>query len=244
MSNPLSHVPRAPCNIDSLKGLPFIPKKPLPAKSFAMYIVGHPGSGKTNLWNSMMISKSPLYYRGFFHHVDLISGSLGTISEKVLKHLPKDQQHHALSDDLMNHLIDSLRYGSGKNGNNLLILDDVIKDIKASKELSKVFLNRRHCTHDPNRKGQAGLSIMVTSQKYSLLPLEFRGACDHIILFRTANASEIKKIRDELMQDLDRHTQLQVLKIAWARPYSFLMIRANASTEERYFVKFDRIVIT
>tara|TARA_Y100000114_G_C11738606_1_gene317672 strand:- start:744 stop:929 length:186 start_codon:yes stop_codon:yes gene_type:complete len=48
-SNPLSDVPRAPCHVDSLKDLAYIPTRPLPTKSFCMYIVGKPGSGKTNL---------------------------------------------------------------------------------------------------------------------------------------------------------------------------------------------------
>ena len=73
-TNPLSAVPKAACPVDSLGDLPFKPKAPLPAKSFCMYIVGSPGSGKTNLWQSLLLSKAPKYYREFFYFDHLVSG--------------------------------------------------------------------------------------------------------------------------------------------------------------------------
>jgi len=56
--NDISKIPRMPCDIDNLEDLPFIPKNPLPIKSFAMYIVGSPGSGKTNLLIGLLTSKN------------------------------------------------------------------------------------------------------------------------------------------------------------------------------------------
>ena len=256
----LSDVPKVPCPVDSLKDLPFIPSKPLPIKSFAIYIVGAPGSGKTNLWQAMMIQKKPLYYRGYFDRVELVSGSLGTLAPKVIKLLPKRNQHNQLTDKLITSLIDDMwgvipesvqkspwhqltKPPPVQNKNSLIILDDVIKQISRSKVLSQIFLNRRHCTHNPENEGEGGLSLMVTSQKYNLLPLEFRNACDHVILFKTANASELRAIRDELMQDLSKEDQERVFEEAWRDKHSFLMIKVNAPKEEKYYVKFDSIQI-
>ena len=84
---------------------------------------------------------------------------------------------------------------------------------------------------------------MVTSQKYNLLPLEFRCACDHVILFKTSNAKERIYIKEELMQDLDKQTQDDILNFAWKNPYSFLMIKCNAPTKNRYYQNFDQINI-
>jgi hypothetical protein len=108
--------------------------------------------------------------------------------------------------------------------------------------LSQVFLNRRHCTHNSGAKGNGGLAIITTSQKYNLLPLEFRGACDHVILFKTSNASERKAIREELMQDLTKDEQDRLLEDAWARPYSFLLIKVNAPRADRYYIEFDSVI--
>ena len=235
----LSNVPRAPCGVDDLKDLPFVPTKPLPAKSFCMYIVGAPGSGKSNLWQAMLIGKKPVYYRGYFDHIDLISASLATLAPKVTKQLPSSQQHNALSDELITKLVDQMY--TAENSNNLLVLDDVIKGISRSKVLSQIFLNRRHCTHNSRKKGYGGLALMTTSQKYNLLPLEFRSECSDVFLFKTSNASERRAIRDELMQDLSKEQQEHLLEEAWREPYSFLYIKSNEPRESSYYIKFDLV---
>lgn len=239
----LSNIPTVPCPVDDLKGIPFKPTTPLPAKSFVMYIVGCPGSGKSNLWQAMMTSKEPIYYRSFFDRVEVISSSLGTLAPKILKQLPENQFHNEYTDTLLSELVKEMKSSPGMNGNNLLILDDVVNDLNKSKILCKVFLNRRHCTHNPHRAGRGGLSIMVTSQKYNLLKLMYRNACDHVILFKTTNNGELRFIRDELMQDLNTEQQEKILGIAWAERYSFLFVKMNEPTERRYYAKFDLIVV-
>ena len=239
--NSLSKIPKAAWDIDSCSDLAYKPKSPLPAKSFCIYIVGSPGSGKTNLWQSLLLSKDPKYYNRFFDLVHLISGSLATLPKEITKALPPSRQSNQFSDELLTQIVETLR--SGENTNNLIILDDVIKDLKRSKILSKVFLNRRHCTHDEDQDKHGGLSIMVTSQKYTLLPLEQRTACSHAILFKSADRQEIDRIREEIMFDLDPAQQDALLKEAWKEPYSFLFIAINAPRDRKYFIKFDRVEI-
>jgi hypothetical protein len=247
IENKLSEVPRVPVDIDNLSDLPFIPADPLPKKSFAMYICGSPGSGKTNLMLSLMISHPtkkrkniPLYYYRFFDRVEVISGSLQTLPKKFLDKLPDEQLHNRYDDELMEDLVQSMK--AGENDNNLVILDDCIKDLKRSKVLSKVFLNRRHCTHDRNKEGNGGLSIITTSQKYNLLPLEVRLNQSHYIIFKSSNRQEIDAIRNELMTDLSSEEQQGVLELCWSQPYSFLMIDVNAPKEKKYYCRFDSIV--
>ena len=241
-SNPLSRVPKAPCPVDSTKGLPYIPLKPLPAKSFCMYIVGKPGSGKTNLWLSMMLSKRPRYYRSFFDKCVLVSGSMDTLPKCVLegkRAVPPGQQFREINDEVTDKILVSLK--EADNGNTLLILDDVIKDITNSKRLSHVFLNRRHITHDKEKEGSSGLAIMIISQVYNLLPLQFRKACDHMILFKTENRAELRFILDELMFDLEPDRAKQILDHAWRRKYGFVMIKMGVPTNEKYYDRFDLI---
>ena len=243
-SNPLSFVPKAKCPVDSLKDLPYIPHSPLPAKSFCMYIVGKPGSGKTNLWVSMMLSKDPRYYRKFFDRTYLVSGSMSTLPKAVTNGksaVPEPQQFYEINDGIVDHILDSLK--AEDNGNNLLILDDVIKDITNSKSLGHVFLNRRHITHDESKSGSSGLAVMIISQVYNLLPLQFRKACDHVILFKSENKKEIKFILEELMFDLEADQAMQILARAWRHKYGFLMIKAGAPPDQKYYDKFDLIKI-
>jgi hypothetical protein len=243
--NNLSKVPKAPCAVDSDKDLAYIPKKPLPKKSFCMYIVGKPGSGKTNLWVSMMLSKCPKYYRKYFDKTFLVSGSLDTLPKRVYSGktgVPEDQQYREINDGIVETILSSLR--EGDNTNNLLILDDVIKDITNSTTLSHVFLNRRHITHDKEQEGSGGLAIMVISQVYNLLPLQFRKACDHVILFKTENQKEINWIMSELMFDLEPEISKKILDHVWSKPYGFLLIKVGMPTDQKYYDKFDSIHIS
>ncbi len=210
-----------------------------------MYVVGKPGSGKTNLWLSFFLSKKPKYYRKFFDRAYLVSSSMDTLPSKITDNkrtgLPKNQMFRELNDVIIEQIISQLR--SGENGNNLLILDDVIKDIKSSNSLSKVFLNRRHITHDKEKEGSSGLSIMVISQVYNLLPLQFRKNMDHIILFKTENKQELKFIMDELLFDLSPEEAKRIMNKAWRKKFGFLLIKAGQPTENKYFDKFDPIKI-
>ena len=242
----LKEIPRVPCPIDSLKSLPYKVKPPLPAKSFALYIVGTPGSGKTNLWQSLLLSHPtrkkpniPRFYYRYFDIVHIISGSLDTLPVKRFG-LDGSQLHNQYSDELLYELIDGFK--EGENTNNLIVLDDVIKDLKRSKILSKCILNRRHCTHNAEEEDHGGLSVLITSQKYTLLPLEVRNAMSHVVVFKSSNTTEIRRIKEELMADLTPQEQEGVLEMAWKEPYSFLYIDLYRPKTDKYFVKFNRIV--
>jgi GTPase SAR1 family protein len=240
ISNELSKVPKAPCDVDNLDDLPYIPRDPLPKKSFAMLIVGAPGSGKTNLLLSLLMTKGKKrYYYKFFDKIYLMSGSLATLPKKFVEKLPKEQVFTEFKDEYLVDTINGLK--DGPNFNNLLVLDDVIRSLSRSKNLSKVFLNRRHITHNCEEDGNGGLSIMVTSQKFNLMPLEFRNAMDTVILFKSSNGQELKAIKDELMVDLSPEIQNRLLKEAWKEKYSFLMIKPNNDINNKYFIKFDKV---
>lgn len=241
VKNDLSNVPKAPCDIDDLTDLPYIPAKPLPIKSFAMLICGAPASGKTNLLLSLLMSKGKKkYYRKFFDRIYLISGSLATLPEKFIEKIPEDQVFSEYNEDILIDIINGLK--DGPNYNSLLILDDVIRSISRSRNLSKVFLNRRHITHNENEEGNGGLSVMLTTQKFNLAPLEFRNAMSDIIIFKSGNAQEINAIKSELMTDLSTELQDKLLKESWKEKYSFLMIKPNQDIQNKYYIKFDRVM--
>jgi len=242
LTNPLSKIPKMPCDVDDLSDLPFIPTPPLPCKSFAMYIVGSPGSGKTNLLISLLTSKKKgqKYYYKFFDHIELISGSLSTLPKQFLKKLSEQKQHDKFDDELLCSIVNKMK--KTDNDNNLIVIDDCIKDINRSKNLSKLFLNRRHITHNDNKEGNGGLSIMTTSQKYTLLPLEFRNAQSDIIIFKSSNSMEINKIKEELLHDLNSQEANQLLENAWSKPYQFLYIKLNNPRESKYYINFDLVV--
>ena len=201
----LSDVPLIQSDVDK-ENFPYKPFDPLP-KRFSMYICGSPASGKTSLWTSMLLShptkkapKKPRYYYRFFDNINLISGSLQTLPIKKFG-LPEDQLHNKYSDDLLKEIIDDIQ--GDENYNSLIVLDDVVRDLTRSKILTSVILNRRHITQNSNEDDMASLSLMITSQKFNMLPLSLRCNMSHIIIFKTTNSAELRAIKDEVMADLN-----------------------------------------
>jgi Cdc6-like AAA superfamily ATPase len=247
IKNNLSDIPVYKSSVDNTSDLPYIPQKPLPVKSFLLYIVGSPGSGKTSLMMTLLTSHPTkknkdknLYYFKFFDNIFVISGSLQTLPNSFLKLLPEEKKLNKYSDNEMIDIIESLQ--EGDNDNNLLVLDDVIKDLNRSKILSKIFLNRRHITHNSEMEGQGGLAVIVLSQKFTLLNLEYRNAVSHFILFKTSNASELKRIKEEIMYDLDDDEFNELTKLAWKDKFSFIFVDLNKPKNEKYYIKFDKVV--
>jgi GTPase SAR1 family protein len=247
LKNKLSKIPAIKSNVDDTADLPYIPINPLPCKSFMLYIIGSPGSGKTSTMMSLLSShptkKKPdtnCYYWKFFDNIFLISGSLSTLPTNFTKLLPEDKQFNQFSDELVENIVENLY--EGDNENSLLILDDVIKDLKRSKIMSKICLNRRHCTHNSEKENQSGLSIFIISQKYTLLPLEYRNATSDFIIFKTSNFTELKRIKEELCTDLTDDEFNSITKSAWKNKYSFLYIKINENKKNKYYSVFDKII--
>jgi len=157
--------------------------------------------------------------------------------------LNENRVHGKFSNEILKDIIETEREDD-ENNNCLLVLDDCIKQLKKnSDELCKVILNRRHILTNPDVDGCAGLSVFILSQRYNELPLTFRCNTSSIYLFRTDNKKELDCIKSELMSDLTKEQQNAVLKLAWNDRYSFLLIKNNKPTSERYFQRFNKIII-
>ena len=242
----LTHVPPLKQSVDDTSDLPYIPAKPLTVKSPAIYICGFSSSGKTTLWNQLLLAHPtkkkpdiPRFYYRFFDRIYLISPSKDTLPLNKLK-LNEERIHLKFNNDLIDSIIDNEK--DGENLNNLIIIDDSIKQIKNNNKMHSLLLNRRHITQNPNEDKHAGLGIIVTSQKYNACDLILRNNFSDIFLFKTENSKEINAIKDELMQDLSKEQQSELLKKAWSKKYNFLLIKAYEGTPDRYYINFDKVV--
>ncbi len=248
LKNKILHtIPAITQPIDATDDLPYIPTEPLPKnKSNAFYIVGHAGSGKSSLMMALLCSRptkknrdKPRFFYRFYDRIFLISPSYATLDLKQLK-LNEDRIYDKYSDELMSEIIEKEK--DGENLNNLVILDDSIRDITKSKIMNKLILNRRHATYNKDLPHTSGLSVWIMSQKFNMLPLSFRSNMSDIILFKTENKKELTSIKEELMSDLTPEEQKEVLKEAWSKKYGFLYIKMNNPKKDRYYSKFDKIV--
>ena len=242
----LTHVPPIKQAVDDLSDLPYLPADPLPKKSFSMYICGFSSSGKTTLWNSMLLSHPtkkkpdiPRFYYRFFDKIFIFSPSKDTLPLDKLK-IGDDRIFIKYTNEDLQNIISEEK--ENENLNNLIILDDSIKQIKNNQEVHKLILNRRHLTQNASLEGHAGLSVIITSQKYNACDLITRVNMSDIILFKTENSKELNCIKEELMGDLEKDIQDKVLKLAWKDKYSFLLIKNYLGTKDRYYVRFNKII--
>jgi len=248
LKNKILHsIPVMTQKIDSTDDLPYIPTEPLPSsKSNAFYIVGHAGSGKSSLMMALLSSRptkknkdKPRFFYRWYDRIYLISPSNSTLDLEKLK-LNEKRIYDKYTDELMTEIIETEK--DGENLNNLVLLDDSIRDVTKSKIFNRLILNRRHVTHNKDKDNTSGLSVWILSQKFNMLPLSFRSNMSDIISFKTENRKELNAIRDELMSDLTIEEQTAVFKEAWSKKYGFLYIKANNPKKDRYYSKFDKIV--
>lgn len=81
----------------------------------------------------------------------------------------------------------------------LLILDDMISDIKkASRELDEFYLRRRHTGGE-----NVGLSVITVSQVYNRIPLQYRKNIDYHLIFEPKNEKERNSIMEEILSGHD-----------------------------------------
>jgi len=233
-------------SIDDTSDLPYIPASPLPSKSFAMLVVAPAGGGKTSFWTSLLLShptkKKPdinrIYYR-YFDKIILFSPSKDTLPMDKLK-LDESRCFLKYNDEDLINFIEEEK--EGENLNNLIILDDSIKQIKNNKEIHKLVLNRRHITHNPDEPNKAGLSVLITSQKFNACDTYLRNNMSDIIIFKTSVKNELDAIKNDLMSDLDKDTQDKLLKKAFEKKYGFLYVKNYMPTVDRYYINFDKVV--
>ncbi len=233
-------------SIDDTSDLPYIPAEPLPAKSFAMLIVAPAGGGKTSFWTSLLLShptkKKPdinrAYYR-YFDKIILFSPSKDTLPMDKLR-LDESRVFLKYNDEDLLKFIDEEK--DGENLNNLIVLDDSIRQIKNNKEVQKLVLNRRHLTHNPEEEHKAGLSVLITSQKFNAADTYLRNNMSDIIIFKTSVKNELEAIKNDLMSDLDKELQDELLKKAFEKKYGFLYIKNYMPTKDRYYINFNKVV--
>ena len=159
---------------------------PLPqAYNFALFLVGPPGSGKSTLFLNLINKKTKNTFYKKFHRVYIFSNSLHTITQKIK--LPENRLFNGIDD--LEAVVDDIK---GAEDRTLIILDDVISDIKDDKFFKHLLYNRRHIG--------GGVSLMIISQVYNRLPLSLRKACSHLVFFNNSNKKELKSIFEDFIR--------------------------------------------
>jgi len=195
---------------------------------FFQIIVGKPNSGKSCFWLSLITKKSKYNYFKKFHKIYIFSNSLKTITTKI--DLPEDQMYDGI--DQLEEVVEKIRDSDDRV---LIILDDVVTDLKASDDfLLKLIYNRRHI-------GKS-ISIIITSQVYNKIPLQIRKCANDLVLFSTQNKKELESVFAEYI-NIPKKNFDQIIQYCFQTNHDFLLYKTSDNSYYRNFnpleINFD-----
>ena len=82
--------------------------------------------------------------------------------------------------------------------------NDMKKEFRLEKLLSKVLMNRRH-----QCGANGSLSVWITTQVYNKVPLPVRKCASHLILYEAKNRKELDSMFDEIVVGLTKQEWYQ-----------------------------------
>jgi hypothetical protein len=221
----------------------------IPKHPYRLMISGSSGSGKTNLLLNLILS--PQFYRDFFKNIIVISPNvhndlsykhLEKYVESTLKRKKKSERvryfvYATFDSNEMMEIMDDLAAAKQSLGDKLpptlFVLDDVIDD--------KHFLNSKFFSMMWTRSRHFNCSAIVCSQSYMRVPRTARLNMTNVVLFKPANASEIKRVYDELVIDMSYDVFEKLCELVYSEKYKFMVFNMLKPTE-RLYIGWDYIV--
>ena len=200
-----------------------------------MLICGRPGSGKTTLLLNLICKRGKNYNKKY-DRIYVFSPSLGTLKKDPFSDLPEEQKFQELDVETLEAVLEEIAESGDKV---LLIMDDVVNDMKKSMKLqtllAKILMNRRHLA------GQGGsVSVIITTQVYNKIPAPIRKTASHIVIYHTKNKKELETIFDELVL-IPKKDFYDVLKYTFQKKNDFLYIDVNKPFNKMYHRNFNQL---
>jgi hypothetical protein len=204
---------------------------PLPNwNSFAMCLIGGPGSGKSSLVMRLLTK----YYKKRFNSIYFFSGSLNTLPDEFLDKLDPNKVFGNLNK--LPKIIDII---NSTNDKTLIVIDDLVADIQDKQKKNNIMnliYNRRHIG--------GGVSIMLISQKLRAIDLKIRTGLDTCIFFSLNNKRELEAAYEDFVEDLTPDEWFALVKYVKNKnkvadhPFIFMDKRNG-----KYYNKFNLLTI-
>lgn len=228
-------------------------KENLPRPPMRWILVGHSGSGKTNLIKNILFNEK-FGYGSYFDYIFVICGSADDIEEyerlaekrkcncydedkhkystKQMKLKEKMSIRQTTSNEELMALIDEIEHNEYSKGRRFLfVLDDMIVDrlLKNSTQMNAIdtlFIRGRHFR----------ASTIISTQKYTALKQNIRILnATHITLFNGIPKSNLRVIASEVAGAYEDDDILRVYNEFTREKYSYITINLK-ETKEKYIL--------
>ena len=219
-----------------------IPKPLFQNYNSFLILCAPPRAGKST-WIQNCLCKSGKVYNKKFTKVYIVSPSLKTAKNDPFACLPEDQIEQELTVDFLHRFEDEVKDSGEKV---LLILDDVVTDIRKNKGvdklLAKILYNRRHITADGGDDAN-GVTCWLTTQSWNRIPLMIRKVANGLVAFKLTNVKEIISIYDEFVMGLSKEQFMAILKYVFKGPHDFLFMNFDNTWDKMYHRNFNELVL-
>lgn len=194
------------------------------------YIIGRPQSGKSNLLQNFFKKRDML--RKCYHNVFYVCPSSSSLKDDVFNKLPDEKRFTDLNEESLSSILNVCE-ASTKEEKNMIVIDDCaasLKDNNLRTMFLRLILNRRHIG--------GGVSVIIVSQSYNLLPLQLRKMINSLLLFKPTY-EEMNLINDEILYN-DKKEVKKLMEFFFDEKYKFLTYNLESG---KYYKNFDRVTI-
>lgn len=190
-------------------------KIPLIPSSFAGLIVGPPGSGKSTLMGDMLYNVKALYKKFDY------SLFLAPYREAFDIQIPDNRFNESLSIDWIYDRVANERDLRGIT-NCVVFIDDFVSSIAKSHmnpEMINLIFNRRKVVQGVE------ISLVFSTQKFTLFPAKFRSALQWIIAFNVS-PEDWKIIKQQHIYNASPHFN-SIVSSHFRKSYNFVFIKLD-----------------
>lgn len=215
--------------------------KMLPQHPFTCSLIAPRGSGKTTLIANLLLN--PEFYYRYFHKIYIFCPTRKMDSKWEFIQVPEEQCFDEFDEHALQAIIDEQKANNeevdaDERKRILIIFDDMADEFSAKRSanpMTKLFFNGRHLY----------ISVLLTSQSYTQIPLKCRKNTSHFIIFPVSNKKEIEAIYKEQAGHLNEHDFKKIMDDATRTPYTFLMVDNQSKDPQlRYRKNFsDKIYL-
>jgi len=175
-----------------------VQKNVLPDIPFLLLLVGRVKTGKTVIINNLALS--PRFYGNDFDSIIVISPTI--YSDPVNKYLAEEATFvfEQYSDDLIDQLIEIIE-DDESNNKFLLILDDIVGNVKFKRNTSKIDKLTELATkyrHIGNGDVEGKLSIIIATQQFKFISPIMRLNASGYIIGGHQSPAELKSMSEEM----------------------------------------------